>query len=260
MTFLYVYLILLLYFMVWFIIAQVKNNNGLVDIAWGLGVIVSAVSSLIIGDQYSITGLILTGLSIIWGLRLSLYLFKRNFNKTEDFRYQNLRKKWKTHIKLKSLLYVFITQSIVSYGIAIPIILTNLIKNKPFHLISTVFISIGGMLFILGYIFEVLADTSLSKFKKDPNNKGKIMQKNVWKYSRHPNYFGEAALWWGMGIVSLATLNVVSFIGLLSPLVMTYLLLFITGVPLLEKKYKDNPLYQAYAAKTSIFLPRRPKK
>lgn len=260
MNYLYIYLILLAYFLIWYVIAQIKKNNGLVDIAWGMGIVVSAVSSLILGDQYTITGLIVTGLTIIWGLRLSLYLFKRNFNKEEDFRYQNFRKKWKTHVKLKALLYVFLTQSIFSYIIALPIILTNLISNKTFDMVSIILVSLGALIFFIGFIFEVLADHSLQRFKKDPSNKGKIMQKNVWKFSRHPNYFGEATLWWGIGIATLGTMNIISFIGLISPLIITYLLLYVTGVPLLEKKYKTNLAYQAYASKTSIFFPLPPKK
>ena len=235
MNYLYIYLILLAYFLIWYVIAQIKKNNGLVDIAWGMGIVVSAVSSLILGDQYTITGLIVTGLTIIWGLRLSLYLFKRNFNKEEDFRYQNFRKKWKTHVKLKALLYVFLTQSIFSYIIALPIILTNLISNKTFDIVSIILISLGSMIFFIGFIFEVLADHSLQRFKKDHSNKGKIMQKNVWKFSRHPNYFGEATLWWGIGIATLGTMNIISFIGLISPLIITYLLLYVTGVPFLFK-------------------------
>ena len=180
--------------------------------------------------------------------------------KKEDFRYQNFKLKWKTNLRLKALVYVFFTQSIFSYIIALPIILTNLLPNKAFDTLSIILVSIGIVVFFIGFIFEVLADHSLARFKADPSNKGKIMQKNVWKLSRHPNYFGESSLWWGIGIASLGTMNLMSFAGLASPLIMTYLLLYVTGVPLLEKKYKDNIAYQAYANKTSIFFPRLPKK
>lgn len=260
MKYLYVYLIVLAYFLIWYVIAQVKKNNGLVDIAWGMGIVVSAVSSLIIGGQYTIAGLVTTGLTAIWGLRLSGYLFIRNFNKEEDFRYKKFRIKWQKQERIKSLVYIFILQSVISYVIALPIILTNLIANKDFGIESILLVSIGGLIFFIGFIFEVLADHSLQRFKKDPNNKGKIMQKNVWKYSRHPNYFGEVTLWWGIGIASLATMNPLIFIGLVSPIIVTCLLRFITGVPLLEKKYKDNLAYQEYASKTSIFFPLPPKK
>lgn len=260
MTFLYIYLILLAYFLIWYVIAQIKNNNGLVDIAWGIGIVVSAVSSLILGNQYSLTGLIVTGLTIIWGVRLSAYLFKRNFNKPEDFRYQNFKRKWSTNLRLKALVYVFLTQSVFSYIIGLPIILTNTLNNEVFGIYSIVLATFGTIIFFIGFVFEVLADHSLAKFKKDPNNKEKIMQKNVWKLSRHPNYFGEATIWWGITIVSLATLNPLNLIGLVSPIIITYLLLFVTGVPLLERKYKDNMAYQAYAKRTPIFFPMCPKK
>src|SRR5690554_1894277 len=260
MKYLYVYLIVLAYFLIWYVIAQVKKNNGLVDIAWGMGIVVSAVSSLIIGGQYTIAGLVTTGLTAIWGLRLSGYLFIRNFNKEEDFRYKKFRIKWQKQERIKSLVYIFILQSVISYVIALPIILTNLIANKDFGIESILLVSIGGLIFFIGFIFEVLADHSLQRFKKDPNNKGKIMQKNVWKYSRHPNYFGEVTLWWGLGMIGLSTMNMISFIGLIGPAVITYLILNITGIPLLEKRYKDHVAYQTYAKKTSRFFPMIPKK
>src|SRR5690554_1710042 len=196
MEFLYIYLISLAFFTLWYIVAQVKNNNGLVDIAWGLGIVISAISSLIIGAHYSVIGIIITILTTIWGLRLSMYLFVRNFNKKEDYRYTNMKIRWKTSIKVKSYFYIFFMQSIINFVIALPIILTNLNPESTLNMINISLISVGIVVFLLGFIFEVLADHSLQRFKKDPKNKGQIMQSNVWKYSRHPNYFGESMIWW----------------------------------------------------------------
>lgn len=260
MNYVYTYLILLSYYILWYIIAQIKNNDSLVDVAWGLGIVVSAVSSFFLSASYSIPSMLITGLTLIWGLRLTAYLFKRNFNKKEDYRYQSMKSKWKRNLQIQSFLKVFLLQSIINYIVALPIILTNFLEHESKGNLSLFLMTIGSILFIVGFTFEVLADHSLASFKKDPNNKGKIMQKNVWKYSRHPNYFGEVTLWWGIGIISLSTMNMISFIGLIGPAVITYSILNITGIPLLEKRYKDHVAYQTYAKKTSRFFPRIPKK
>ncbi len=260
MNYLYIYLILLTYYIIWYIIAQIKNNDSLVDVAWGLGIVVSAISSILLSSNYTLSSILITGLTTIWGLRLTGYLFKRNFNKSEDYRYQNMKTKWKTNIRIKSFFKVYMLQAILNYLVALPIILTNLLQHEPQDNISLLLITIGTFLFAIGFTFEVLADHSLAHFKKEPQNKGKVMQKNVWKYSRHPNYFGEVTLWWGIGMISLSTMRMVSFLGLIGPLIMTISLLYITGIPLLENRYKDNLEYQAYAQKTSRFFPMIPKK
>lgn len=260
MEFIYIYLILLTYFSGWFIISQVKKNNGLIDIAWGLSFVITALSSLSISGVFNLTKIILLTLIALWGFRLSFYLFKRNWNKPEDFRYQAMRNKWKTNLKLKAFIKVFVGQSILSYIIALPIILTNLYSNEANAPIQLVLLAIGVIIFLIGFIFEVIADKNLRDFKKDPDNKGKILTSGVWSLSRHPNYFGEATLWWGIGIISISSLMPTALIGLISPIVITVLLRFVSGVPLLEKKYLGNPLYESYKEKTPIFFPFLKKK
>lgn len=255
MNFLYVYLILLAYFTVWFVISQVKKNNGLIDIAWGMSFVVTAISSMILSGSVNIVKLVVLLIIVLWGFRLSSYLFIRNWKKEEDFRYQAMRKKWKTKLKTKAFFKVFLTQSIFSYIISLPIILTNLYSEKLNSWYHWVLFGLGIAIFIFGFIFEVLADRSLKVFKKDPNNKGKILQTGVWSLSRHPNYFGEATLWWGIGLLSISSFIPILFLGLISPLIMTILLRFVTGVPLLENKYKGNEAFEEYKKKTPIFIP-----
>jgi len=113
---------------------------------------------------------------------------------------------------------------------------------------------------LIGFYFEAVGDQQLKNFKKNPENKGKIMSSGLWKYTRHPNYFGEALMWWSVWVVSMSTLSITSLYGIVGPLFITYLLLYVSGVPLLEKKYKNNEAFQAYAKKTSIFFPLPPKK
>lgn len=259
MKFLYIYLVLLAYFIIWFVISQKKKNNGLIDIAWGMSFVVTTISSLIISGVVNPIKIILLIVITLWGMRLSIHLFKRNWRKEEDFRYQDMRKKWKTNLKLKAFLKVFLTQSIFSYIIALPIILVNLYSEEFNSLQQVIILIVGVLIFLIGYIFEVIADKTLRDFKKDPNNKGRILKEGVWSISRHPNYFGEATLWWGIGIISISSLVPVVFIGLISPLIMTLLLRFVTGVPLLEKRYEGNKEFEIYKKETSIFFP-LPKK
>jgi steroid 5-alpha reductase family enzyme len=143
--------------------------------------------------------------------------------------------------------------------VALPILLsanTDVLINQTGYII----LIIGVILWIIGFIFEAVGDAQLKTFKSNPENKGKIMQSGLWKYTRHPNYFGEALMWWAIWIISMSTLSWINILGIIGPLFITYLLLFVSGVPLLEKKYKDNEAFQAYAKKTSIFFPLPPKK
>ncbi len=255
MEFLYIYLILLAYFMIWFVIAQIKKNNGLIDIAWGMSFVVTVVSSLILSGSVNLTKMIMLGVIMLWGMRLSIYLFMRNWSKPEDFRYKAMRDKWKTNLKLKAFLKVFLTQSIFSYIISLPVIFTNLYSTNLTEIIEFVVIGLGLAIYLLGFVFEVLADSQLALFKKNPNNKGKILKSGVWSLSRHPNYFGEATIWWGIGIISISGFVPITFIALISPLIITLLLRFVTGVPLLERKYIGNLEFEAYKKVTPIFVP-----
>ncbi len=260
MEFLSIYLILLGYFLIWFVVAQIKKNNGLIDIAWGMSFVVTAVSSLIMSGTANLTKMIMLGVIALWGMRLSIYLFIRNWNKQEDFRYKAMREKWKTNLMQKAFLKVFLTQSIFSYVISLPVIFTNLYSTVLTEFIEYILIGLGLLVFLIGFIFEVLADGQLAHFKKNTNNKSKILKSGVWRLSRHPNYFGEATIWWGIGIISISSLVPIAFVGLISPIIITLLLRFVTGVPLLEKKYAGNLEFEAYKKTTPIFIPFPKKK
>lgn len=260
MEFLSIYLILLGYFLIWFVVAQIKKNNGLIDIAWGMSFVVTAVSSLIMSGTVNLTKMIMLGVIALWGMRLSIYLFIRNWNKQENFRYKAMREKWKTNLMQKAFLKVFLTQSIFSYVISLPVIFTNLYSTVLTEFIEYILIGLGLLVFLIGFIFEVLADGQLAHFKKNTNNKSKILKNGVWRLSRHPNYFGEATIWWGIGIISISSLVPIAFVGLISPIIITSLLRFVTGVPLLEKKYAGNLEFEAYKKTTPIFIPFPKKK
>ncbi len=252
--------VLFLFFVIFFIIAQIKKNNGLADMAWGLGFVVVAITSLIYSNSYTLSALVVTILVMLWGFRLFFFIGLRNWNKPEDFRYVDMRKKWKTNIPLKAFFKVFVLQGVLLYIISLPIQLVNL-NAVPFtNNQSYLVLILGVMLWLIGFYFEAVGDAQMKAFKKDPNNKGKIMQFGLWKYTRHPNYFGETLMWWAVWVVSISGFVLINLVGIIGPITITYLLLFVSGVPLLEKKYMDNPLFQEYAKKTSVFIPLPPKK
>ena len=251
---------------VFFIIAQAKKNNGIADIAWGLGFIVIAISSFLTQvlsagfDQVNLAAIVLSLLVLVWGGRLFFYLGLRNWNKAEDYRYVAMKKKWQTNILIKSYVYVFILQGVLMYIISLPIQISYTFLNAQTSPLYFIIIGVGVLLWLIGFYFEAVGDAQLKAFKNNPKNKGEILQTGLWKYTRHPNYFGETLMWWAVWIVSIATLEAMNFVGVVGPIIITLLLLFVSGVPLLEKKYKDNEKFQAYAKKTSVFFPLKPKK
>ncbi|QAA33335.1 DUF1295 domain-containing protein [Clostridium manihotivorum] len=248
-------LILLCYFVIFFIIGQIVNNNSIVDIAWGLGFVIVAMSTYFIKSDMSIRSTLLTCIITIWGVRLSLYIGKRNIGKGEDYRYVNMRKRWGTTLpRLKAFLNVYVLQGVLLYIIAQPILIVNYNVNTDLKLLDY----LGLTVWIIGFLFEAIGDHQLRKFKLDPKNKGKIMKYGLWKYTRHPNYFGEATMWWGILLIALS--SKLNLLIIISPTIMTLLLLFVSGVPLLEKKYKDNSEFIEYAKITNKFIPGFPKK
>ena len=258
MMFLINILVLLVFFITFFIIAQIKKNNGIADMAWGLGFVVVAVTSLIYTQNYTLLGITITALVAIWGIRLFFYIGIRNWNKPEDYRYVAMRKRWEPHVVIKAFIYVFMLQMSFLYIISLPIQMTNFISIEVSALGYIPYI-IGLIIWIIGFIFEAVGDAQLKAFKKKPDNKGKLMTTGLWRYTRHPNYFGESAMWIGIWIISLASLDLLALIGIIGPLFITYLLLYVSGVPLLEEKYKDREDFKAYQKQTSKFFPLPPK-
>lgn len=244
--------ILFIYMNIWFVVSLIKKRNDLADIAWGLGFILISWMSFFISENSGTRGLLVGSLVSIWGLRLAWHIHSRNKGKSEDFRYLAWRKEWGRLFYLRSYLQVYLLQGFFLFLIAIPIMETN--KNLDLSFASLDFI--GVLVWIIGFYFEARADAELAYFLKDPANKGKIIQSGLWKYSRHPNYFGEVILWWGIFIVSLG--NSPFLHTLISPLTITILILFVSGIPILEKKYIGNPDFEEYKKRTSVFFPLKP--
>jgi steroid 5-alpha reductase family enzyme len=244
-------IVLFIYFNIFFLIGQYKKNNAVVDIAWGLGFVLVAWFTFILSSM-TIINYVITIIVSLWGLRLGYYLFKRNWNKAEDYRYVEMRKSWLKYPLLQAYLKVYMLQMLLMYIISLSIIFINN-SNSNLGLLAY----LGIFVWIIGYFFEVVGDYQLKKFVSNPLNKGHIMKTGLWKYTRHPNYFGEAVMWWG---IYLLALNAGGYLTIISPLLINFLLVFVSGVPLLEKKYKDNIEFQEYAKVTSIFIPMPPKR
>lgn len=253
--YLQLFLLILIYFSFFFLIAVLKKDNSIVDIGWGLGYVYTANIALYLTNNYNLRSFFITFIVTIWGLRLSYHIFKRNLGKGEDYRYAKWREEW-DNFYLKSFLRVFMLQGILLFIISTPIIK---IISSPFQGLKIIDFA-ALLVWGIGFAFEAVADKQLREFKKKDDSKkdGHVMKKGIWKYSRHPNYFGDAVIWWSYYLMVLAVSGGWKFIY--SPIIMTYLLRFVSGVPLLEKRYADDEEYQKYAEKTPIFFPRFPKK
>lgn len=245
-------LLLFFYMTLWFVISLVQKRNDVADVAWGLGFIGIGLISNMLGG-WNIRGVMSTLLVCIWGTRLALHIFRRNKGKKEDSRYAQWRQEWGKWFLVRSYLQVYILQGILLYIISLPLQFINYDSKSPFNVIDI----IGLLVWSCGFFFESVADHQLSLFIRNPLNKGKIMTDGLWRYSRHPNYFGEVVQWWGIYIIALSIPN--GWATIISPLTITTLILFVSGIPLLEKKYEGRPDFELYKKRTSIFIPLPPK-
>lgn len=236
------------------IVSVVIKNASIVDIVWGLGFVAVAWVLLwrIDGDSGRQTLLaIMVGL---WGLRLGGYLAKRNLGHGEDWRYVLMRRKHGAKFPLVSLVTVFGLQGVIMWTVSLPVQFGNGDATPPIGPLAV----FGIAIWAVGLGFEVIGDAQLARFKADPANAGQVMDSGLWRYTRHPNYFGDALLWWGIGIVGAETGSGV--IGLVGPLVMTVFLTKVSGVPMLEHSMsKRRPGYADYVKRTSAFVPRPPR-
>ncbi|MFW5894630.1 MAG: DUF1295 domain-containing protein [Bacillota bacterium] len=266
--FLWAFITVFLVFNLAFVIAQVKQDNSIVDRFWGLGFVIIAVVMLVVNIEatgsFPVEAVVVTILVALWGLRLSLHIHNRNKGKGEDYRYVAMRKKWGDKPKLNAYFKVFMVQMVLQYIIALPIIVINMkdILAEDGSLWRTIVYWIALLVWIVGYIFQAAGDAQLKSFKRMPSNRGRIMSAGVWRYTRHPNYFGESAMWIGIGLFTLANTLWPAWFSLVSPVLITYLLLYVSGVPLLEKKFdqEKGEEWELYKKKTSKFFPLPPRK
>lgn len=243
---------LFLYMTGWYVVSLVQKRNDVADIAWGTGfILISWLSFFLFGP--SLRGIMVNMLVTVWGSRLAYHIFVRYRKKTEDYRYENWRKEWGTWWALRSYLQVFLLQGVFLAIIIYPVIHLHAYATDSLAWVDIVGIAVWGM----GFGLETIADRQLSDFKNNPKNKGKLLTSGLWRYSRHPNYFGEALLWWGIYLTAISVPGGMwTFFG---PMTITILVRYVSGVPLLEKKYKGRADFKRYTQTTSVFIPLPPK-
>lgn len=235
------------------LLSLVLKNASIVDIFWGIGFVIVTWLAFSLGSGYIPRKQLVAVLVTMWGLRLALHIFFRNWGKGEDFRYVKWREENGPRWWWFSFFQVFLLQGVLMWLISAPLIAA---ETFGFPVIITPLDVIGVIVWMIGFLFEMFGDLQLMSFKQNPKNKGKLFTKGLWKYTRHPNYFGETALWWGYYLIALAS---GSWWTVFSPIVMTYLLVKVSGVAMLERTMKQKPGYEEYMRKTSAFFPWLPK-
>lgn len=236
------------------VISLLTRNASIVDIVWGLGFVVVAWAVRFTVDGDSGRQNLIVVMVTLWGLRLALHLARRNIGHGEDFRYVLMRKKHGARFPIVSLYTVFGLQGVLMWLVSLPVQLGQADDGATVGPIATMAV----ILWLVGFGFESIGDMQLTRFKKDPANKGKVLDTGLWRFTRHPNYFGDAVQWWAIGLVAAEAGR--ASIGLVGPVVMTVLLTRVSGVPMLEHSMsKRRPGYEEYVRRTSAFFPRPPK-
>ena len=248
-------IILAIMVVLWLLSLWLKDSS-IVDIFWGIGFVITAwIYFYLTPDGYFGRKLLIASLATIWGLRLSIYILLRNWGHGEDFRYRKWRQDSGKNWWWFSFFKVFTLQGFLMWIISIPLLVAQY-NPIPASLIWLDYI--GIFIWGIGFFFEAVGDWQLSRFKSNPGNQGKLLDRGLWRYSRHPNYFGDAAQWWGFYLIAAAAGG---FWPIFSPIIMTLLLRNVSGVSMLEKTLKTTkPGFQEYVKTTNALIPWFPRK
>jgi steroid 5-alpha reductase family enzyme len=247
--------VLLAVTVVWFISLRLRDAS-IVDIFWGTGFIIAGVTYYLLTPAgFADRKILIMVLVIVWGLRLSLHIAYRNHGKGEDFRYLKWREEAGNSWWWKSYLKVFVLQGVILWVVSLPLLAAQY-AAVPAAL--GIVDWIGVCVWVTGFFFEAVGDWQLLRFRMNPANLGRVMDQGLWRYTRHPNYFGDAVQWWGFYLIALAA---GAWYTIISPLLMTYLLMRVSGVAMLEKTLRETkPAYRDYIQRTSAFFPMPPRK
>lgn len=239
-----------------FLVADRRGRHDTIDTVWGLGFAAIAVVALLtsLGSGDPGRRLLVAVLTVVWGVRLALHIHRRNDRRGEDPRYAEMVAAADGHVGRYLLRKVYLPQGVVMWVVSLPVP-AAMFATAPLNWVDAV----GGAVWLLGFVFEAVGDAQLARFSADPANRGHVLDTGLWRYSRHPNYFGDACVWWGLGILALH--NGIGVTTLLGPLVMTWFLAKGTGKPMTERRMRGTrPGYADYVARTSGFLPLPPRK
>lgn len=232
------------------LVSLIKKDASIIDPVWGTGFVIVAFSSLLLADEVGWRSWLIVAMVTLWGLRLSVFLWYRNFGKEEDYRYQQMREKHGDRFWWVSLFTVFLLQGVLLWFVAFPI-QWGLASSDPWPFNPLDVIGIG--LWATGLFFETVGDAQMARFKSNPDNQGQVMDQGLWRYTRHPNYFGDFCVWWGIYLVAISNGAVWT---IASPILMSILLMKVSGVGLLEKTIgKRRPGYEEYKQRTNAFFP-----
>lgn len=244
---------LLLFAVIFWVISFLRNDVSIVDSLWSLMFLLVALVYSGISELSGPREVLVLSLVAIWALRLSFYITWRNHGQPEDYRYREIRANNEPGFRYKSLFIVFVFQAVLAWIISLPLA-AAIGGQSAIGLLDYV----GCALFLTGWFFEVVGDLQLARFRKDPANAGKVLNTGLWRYTRHPNYFGNASIWWGFYLIALSA---GAWWTVVSPLLMTFLLLKVSGVALLEKDISGRrPQYKEYIRRTNAFIPGLPRK
>lgn len=254
MTYLWVALALFIQFHLFYLIARLKRDFSVVDISWALGFLNVLGVGLVLTENIGLIQLVTAILVLVWGVRLGYHILARNLRQGEDWRYREMRESWGASANIQAYFKIFILQGVLLFIVSLPVSHIFLLLGES-EITWTVIT--GASIACFGLIFEIISDHQLKKHIE--NKRGGFCQSGLWAYSRHPNYFGEALFWWGIALMATHQWwHLYVFVG---PLLLTLFLLYVSGIPLIEKKYDqkyaDNPSWWQYKARTSVFIPWR---
>ncbi len=233
-------------------VARRIGRYNVVDVAWGLGFIAVAGAAALLGDGDASRRWLLLALVAIWALRLSGYIYRRSVGKGEDRRYADLLRGATVGQVVRK---VFLLQAFATWFISLPLQLSAVVGPTPRRWLAATLA--GVLLWATGVVFEAVGDRQLRVFKADPAHHGVVMDRGLWAWTRHPNYFGDACVWWGLWLITLT--GWWALVTATSPLLMTYFLVYVTGARLTERYMKGRPGFDEYQARTSFFIPRPPR-
>lgn len=233
-----------------FMVARSRRRLDTVDTAWGLGFVIVAWSAVL--QQPSTRSLVITLLVSVWGVRLSSHIWRRNQGREDDPRYGELSAKWHGNFWLRAYFSIFLLQGALVWLVSLPVVVAvgHQLPGLGWLTIA------GGLIWLAGFAVEAIADYQLSAFlghEKHP----KVLRTGLWRYSRHPNYFGELTQWWGIGLIALQASY--GWTGLIGPLCLTILIIFVSGIPPIERRRQKDPEYRAYQRQTSPLIPLPPR-
>lgn len=234
--------------LVCWIISAIRNDVSIVDSLWSLMFLLMLSVYLLLADMSTPRAWLVLALVAIWSLRLSIHITLRNHGQPEDHRYATIRRNNQPNFRIKSLYIVFGLQAALACFIGLPLLVA---ASSASALGWLDFLGVG--LWLAGMVFEVVGDYQLARFKADPKSSGKVLDTGLWRYTRHPNYFGEFTIWWGYFLLALASGG---WWTILSPMLMSFLLLKVSGVALLENTIGERrPEYADYIRRTNAFFP-----